>query len=247
MKYPDKYDLQKSMLTGMACALVVLAGLSACSSSDSTPAVNPANTTTVSGKISTDANPPPDGEPGVTVKGIYSDTDPANPSTTTAADGTFTLTVDTTKAVSIQISKSGYATLNFEKTTITAPITDADEDGYPTTTMVQQVINAALAPASIALADKSWFVVQVTDALGDDLGGVSIASNPAPDVEVYVDCDGSEAVGGATVACPPGSARGVMYLAYFDAAPGDISVMAIGETQVAPVRMGEISVFDFEQ
>ena len=250
MKYITNTYLQKITLTGITCALVLLAGLSGCSSSSSPAATTPTTppaTVTVSGKISTEANPLPGGEPGVTVQGFYSETDTTTPDITDA-DGMFTLTVDTSKAVSFQLSKATFATLNFAKETLTANITDADEDGYPTVVEVQPVIDQALGVNTTALQNKAWFVVSVTDGNDVEVNGVSITSNPAPDAEVYTACDGSESpANNATVApCAPDS-RGVMYLAYFDAAPGDITVTVGGETQTGPVRMGEITVFDFEQ
>ena len=246
MQYPKNKSLQKITVAGITCTLVLLTGLSGCSSSSSPAAstTTPA-TVTVSGKISTEANPLPGGEPGVTVQGFYSNTDTTTPDITDA-DGMFSITVDTTKAVSIQLSKAAYATLNFEKSTITAPINDANEDGYPTEVQVQQVIDLALAASTTPLANKAWFVVDVTDANDNEINNVSIASNPAPDVEVYALCDGTDSGLGVTNDAPCAD-RPIMYLAYFDAAPGDISVTVGGETQTGPVRMGQITVFDFEQ
>ena len=37
-----------------------------------------------------------------------------------------------------------------------------------------------------------------------------------------------------------------MYLAYYNAAVED-SVSAVGDTQIAPVRIGEVTFLDFEQ
>ena len=245
MKYAKVNYLQKITLTGITCTLVLLAGLSGCSSSSSSDSTTPPATVTVSGKISTEANPLPGGEPGVTVQGFYSDTDTTTPDITDA-NGIFAITVDTTKAVSLQLSKAAYATLNFAKVTLTANVTDANEDGYPTIVQVQQVIDLALAASTTPLANKAWFVVDVTDANDNEINGVSITSNPAPDVEVYALCDGTDSGGNVTTGAPCVD-RPIMYLAYFDAAPGDISVNVGAETQTGPVRMGQITVFDFEQ
>lgn len=235
----------------LACITGFVFILSACSS-DSDPAPAPINPTTpttvaVSGKINSEANPEPGpGEPDVMVKGFYSETDPTNPSTTTAADGTFTLNVDSTKAVSIQLSKAGFSTLNFPKETVTANVTDADEY-LPTVTEAQQVIDLALGASTTLLANKAWFVVDVKDMNDNEVNGVSISANPAPDVEVYTKCDGTDSLGNVTTGAPCPGDRPVMYLAYYDAAPGEVTVTVGADTETVPVRMGQISIADFEQ
>lgn len=241
MKYSKNTLIQRIIFTSIAGAMVLIAGLSGCSSSSSPAATN---TVAISGKIITTNSPV--GEAGVTVKGIYSDTDPANPSTTSAADGAYTLTVESGKAVSVQMSKPGLVTFNSQKVALTANITDGDED-IPTVLEAEAVIDLALGASTTPLANKAWFVVTITDAAGDELNGISISSIPAPDVEVYAACDGTDSLLNTTSGAPCNPERPVMYIAYFDAAPGDISVTAIGETQIAPVRMGEITVLDFEQ
>lgn len=227
----------------LACIFGSVFMLSACSSSSSDSGTAP-QTVAISGKVISQASPA--GEQGVQVKGFYSDSDPANPSTSTAADGTYSLTVEANKAVSVQMSKAGFATFNFQKVALTANITDGDEEMVDQD-LVQAVIDAALGGSTTLIQNKAWFVVTVTNANDNEIAGVSITASPAPDIEVYTECDGTESPGDFTTAnCNPGR-EGVQYIAYYDAAPGDITVTAIGQTQVVPVRMGEISVLDFEQ
>jgi len=243
MKYIKNNYLQNITVTGVTCSLVLLAGLSGCSSSSSPAPTTPTTpaTVTVKGTITSENNP----EPGVTVTGYYSDTD-TTASETTAADGTYTLTVVTTKAVSLQVAKNLLATLNFEKITLTANETGADQD-MPTAASAQQAIDLALGVNTEPLAGKAWFVVDVTNA-GGDVPGATISSNPDPDVEVYTLCDGTDSAPGTITIgpCAPGS-RAASYIAYFNAAPGDINVTVGGETQTAPVRVGEITILEFEQ
>ena len=220
--------------------------LSACSSDDAAQAIAD-EFVSISGQITSSANPVA-GEESVTVKGIYSDNNPLNPSTNSGPDGRYSLSVLKNTAVSVQMSKATFATFNFQKAALAVNITDGDED-LVTELEAQAVLDLALAASPQNLADKAWFVANVTDANGDDINAESFAVNPVPDVEVYLLCDGTDSTLNATsdAPCAPGE-RAVMYLAYYDAAPaGEVSVTAIGQTQVAPVRMGEITVFDFEQ
>jgi len=228
--------------------MALVAGLAGCSSSDSgtAPGTTP-STVTISGKISSDDNPAPAGEAGVAVRGIYTDTDPANTSTTTAADGTYSLTVEANKAVSVQLEKAGFAILNSQKVALTANVTDGDED-LVSDANAQIAIDLALGGNTTPLANKAWLAIDVTDALGAEVNGVSISATPAPDVEVYTECDGTDSLGNVTTGatCAPDRVS-VMYLAYYDTAPGDVTVTANGDTQIAPVRMGQITGLDFEQ
>ena len=224
--------------------MALVAGLAGCSSSDSgtTP-----NTVTISGKISSDVNPAPAGEGGVAVRGIYTDTDPGNTSTTSEADGTYSLTVEANKAVSVQLEKAGFAILNSQKVALTANVTDGDED-LVSDANAQIAIDLALGANTTLLANKAWLAIDVTDALGEEVNGVSISATPAPDVEVYTECDGTDSLGNVTTGAPCAPGRvSVMYLAYYDTAPGDVTVTANGDTQIAPVRMGQITGLDFEQ
>ena len=247
-RFTNKY-IERTAAVTVTCTLVLLAAASGCSSSSS-PAAPPPSTTpttvTVSGKINSTANPAPGaGEPGVTMTAIYSDTDPANPTTITSADGTYSVTVDTSKSFSLQMSKTDFTTFNFQRVTLTSNISDGDED-IITTDEAQTVINLALAPAAVPLADKAWVVVNITDASDNQVGGLGISTTPTPTVEIYTDCNGADSTGSATIG--PCVDRPVMYLAYYDTAPAsEVSVTAIGETQVVPARQGQVSVLDFEQ
>ena len=221
------------------------AWLAACGGSGGSPA-----TVTISGKVSTEANP--GGEAGVMVRGLYK-TGSSNP-TMTAADGTYTLTVEKERIVSIQFSKPGFITLN---TTNQAPNNDQigfDVDPYPTTAAVQMIIDIATGVSSIPIASKGWLIAEAIDGMGNELNGITFSSaffNPLLfplEAEVYTLCDGTDSGGIVTTGAPcPPPGRDIMYGAYFDAAvlPGSIDVNVPGQGKGAPVRLGEITVVNF--
>ena len=63
--------------------------------------------------------------------------------------------------------------------------------------------------------------------------------------EVYTNCNGTDSGGTATTGpCVP-DRQGTMYIAYFDS-PVEASVTVDSETQIAPIRMGEITVVEYE-
>ncbi len=202
-------------------------------------------TVTISGRVATEANP--GGEVGVTVKGFYS-TDPSIPSTMTAADGTYTLTVKKDNSVSIQFSKPGFITLNTESTPTGTNQIDFDFDPYPTTAAVQMIIDTATGVPSIPIASKGWLVAEANDVMDNELNGISFLSTVPPEAEVYTLCDGTGSGLMATTGAPcPPPERDIMYGAYFDAAvlPVEIDVSVPGDMKTAPIRLGEITFLDF--
>ena len=233
MRCTKNRQIKNKVITVFACVLGLAFALSGCSSSDSSTPVT-TTTVTVSGAVTSENIP----EEGVSVKGIYSATESTSP-VTTSATGTYTLTVDANRAVSIQFSKSGLVTLNSGKEALTANVTGAEVD-IPTTAQAQALIDAAF--GNIPLASVAWLAVSVEDANSDEVAGVTISSNA--DAQVYTDCNGNDIGATATIACPNDSRP--MYLAYYNA-PVEDSVSAVADTQIAPVRTGEVTFLDFEQ
>lgn len=188
---------QKIIVTAIGCLLGITFILSGCGGSSSTPAATtPTATITISGKVTSEEVTP---EANVMVKAFYSDTDPTNPSTMTATDGTYSLTVESNKAASVQWSKSGFVSFNTEKAAFSVNITDADLD-MPTPAQVQYVIDLAFGGNTTPLGNVAWLVVDVTNANGDDVNGVTISSNA--DAEVYPACDGTDSGGTVTTGAP---------------------------------------------
>ena len=195
---------------------------------------------TVSGTIS---NLNGTGESAVNVEGVY--TSPGgllNPSTTTDSSGNFSLSVLKGDPVYLQATKASFATINSQKGALDVNVSGLDI-GMPTEIEAQAVINTALGASTTLLANKSWLVVDIEDANGNEVSGQSVISTRTPAHEVYTDCDGTDSGNNVTFACPTRDAP--MYIAYFDATV-DSNIQVGTETQTAPLRMGEITALEFE-
>ena len=204
---------------------------------------SPAELVSVSGKVSDLSG---NGVAGVVVAGVYtSPDDQSNPSATSDTDGDFSLQVLKDNAVSLRATKDSFAPMNSARAPLSADLTDA-EIVLPTMAEAQSMIDTAFGAGTTPIQNKAWLIVEVTDADGDEVNGQAISSSiPAGD-EVYTNCDGSDSGDTVTTGAPcPGERASVMYIAYYDAAgAADISVAF--ETQVAPLRMGEITALEFE-
>ena len=234
------------MISKIAAPIIIASSLVLASCGGSGGGGGSTKTVTISGKVSTEANP--GGEAGMTVKGVYK-TGSSNPTTMTAADGTYTLTVEKERIVSIQFSKPGFITLNSNNQAPSNDQIDFDIDSYPTTAAVQMIIDTATGVPSIPIASKGWLIAEATDGMGNELNGITFLSAFVPlEAEVYTLCDGTDSGGIVTTGAPcPPPGRDIMYGAYFDAAvlPGSIDVSVPGDVKGAPVRLGEITFLDF--
>lgn len=247
MKCTNNRYTQKKVISVFAGVLALAFAISGCSSGGDTPAATtpPSSTTaTVSGTVKNLSNV---GEPGVAVEAVYTTPgDAGNVTTTTDTNGAFSLTVEKNRSVYVHTSKSGFVNENSEKGTL-----DADETGHeieiPTPAEMQAAITAAFeASGQIpTVVNHAWLIVEIKDANDNEVGNAGISSVPTPAGEVYVDCDGTDSLGLATIACPGGRVS-TMYIAYFDAT-ADVSVQAVGDTKTAPVIMGELTVLEFVQ
>ena len=181
---------------------------------------------------------------GVDIEGVY--TDPGgllNPTTKSATTtGIFTLPVIKGDTFYLRSTISGYATVNSAKGALSANEAGV-EIGIPTESEAQSVIDAAYG-AGTALETKAWLVVDVSDAAGE-VNNETIGVSIPLDHEVYTNCDGSDSGATATVACLP-DRQGPMYIASFISTT-EAQVTVGTETQTAPLRMGEITVLEFEQ
>lgn len=231
----------KNILLVSAISSVLI--LSACSSDDAAQIIAD-EFVNVSGQITNISDV---AESGVAIEGVY--TDPGgllDPTTTSDANGNFTLSVIKGDSFYLRSTKSTFATVNTARTTLSVAETGV-ELGIPTTVEAQGVIDAALGASTTPIVNKAWLVVDVADATGTELNAVAISSIPGPIVVVYTKCDGTDSGGNVTADAPCIPDRsGPMYIAYFDTAV-EASVTVGSETQTAPVRMGEITVLEFEQ
>ena len=216
--------------------------LSACSSDDVAQLLAD-ETVTVSGTISRGAGP----EAGATVKAFYRNIAIPTVTTTTAADGSFTVTVLKNTPVSLQVSGANMVTLNsgYESS-------DVDLTGYDieviTVTDVDAVINQAF-PGNTLGGGQSWLALNVWDATDTEIGGATITTtaNPLNMIDdAALNCDGTDSTGVTTIACP--ARGGPMYLGYFSA-DTEVTVAVTGSTdqQIAPVRVGEVTFLEFIQ
>jgi hypothetical protein len=197
---------------------------------------------TISGKIS---NLNDTGEPGVVVEGVYSSPgDVLNPTVATDSSGNFSLQVLKNDAVFLRATKDSFATINSAKAPLNANVSGLDI-GMPTGDEAQSVIDTAFSPATTLLENKAWLVVDIEDANGDEVIGQTITSTISPADEVYTECDGTDNSATATTGPCPSGRPSPMYIAYFDAA-GEANITVGSETQLAPIRMGEITYLEFE-
>jgi len=170
-----------------------------------------------------------------------------NPSTTTGSDGGFTLPVLKNTAVSVQVSKAGFVTLNSAIETLNLDISGFDVE-VPTTMEVDSAIFNAFA-AAIAIPGQAWLAVNVVDSLTDeDVAGITISVTGAAGTFVYTDCDGIGTPSPVTVVdVNPCNRGGPMYFAYFDTDSAEVTVSDGVTQQLAPVRRGEVTFLEFEQ
>ena len=225
--------------------------LSACSSSDDVAQFIADEFVTVSGKTTNlDATPLSD----VAIEGVYIEPGGlVNPKDSSKVDGSFALTVIKDDVFYLRATKSTYATINTARVTLSANEAGL-ELSIPTVIEAQEVITLAFTATQVPLfkdADKAWFVVDVSDANGE-VAGALILPLPVPDAWVYTDCDGAVSVNNnQTIAsCPNDDRTGPMYIAYYNSPapePAEILVTVDGKTQSAPIRLGEITVLEFEQ
>ena len=213
--------------------------LSSCSS-DEVEALIKDETVNVSGTVSSASA----GLGGVKVKGIYSDNDVLNPETTTATDGTFTLTVLKDIAVSLQASASNYVTLNSEKTKLSVDETGLDIE-LPTSTDAEAAINQVFPGQTIV--GSAWLVVNVVNSSDVEVGGVAISTTGTPTDTAATNCDGTDSNGNITIASCSPDRDGPMYFAYFDTESAEVTVTAGADSQLAPVRRGEVTFLEFVQ
>ena len=232
----------------LGCIASLIFTLSACSSDDVAQAINQVitdETITVSGTITRGVNP----EAGATVKGFYRNTAIPPATTTTQADGTYTLTVLKDTPVSLQISGSNMATLNSAYESSSVNLTGYDQE-VVTEADVDTVIGLAFPGVTMA-GGQAWLAVTVMDNAGNDIDGAVITTTPSPlnmIDEAAVNCDGTDSNGVTTIGnCNP-SREGPMYLAYFSA-DAEVTVAVTGSTdqQIAPVRAGEVTGLEFVQ
>lgn len=226
--------------------LFILAGCSSSSDNDNVQTFVD-NLIAVSGTISNVSDVP---EPGVQVEAIYVNPgDPDNSKTTTDTFGNFRLLdVEKNLAFYLRATKTTFATINSAKASLSFDVSGL-EIGIPTEAEALQIITAAFAPSMPDFASNAWLVVDIVDAITDEeLNGKSVSSSTTPSDEIYTLCDGSDSALNVTTdapCVPPDERQGPMYIAYFGA-DAEINVTVDGVTQIAPIKVGEVTYLEFE-
>ena len=114
----------------------------------------------------------------------------------------------------------------------------------PTIIQAQAIITLVFTAPTPDLTEKAWLVVDVvTAANGDEIAGQTITLSSPPAEEAYPDCFGAPGAPSTVAGCLDRPTP--MYMAYYDAST-EIAVTVGGKTQTAPIRMGEITVLEFE-
>lgn len=249
MKCTSNRYTQKKVITVFACVLTLAFAFSGCGGGGGSTATTPPASTTVNitGKTIIDDDPlTPLAD--VTIKGFYSDTDTTS-SVTSATDGSFTLPVEINKAVSAQTSKPPtYATLNLAKRAFPASI-NAGNIELVTVSDVNLAIEFAFGEG-ITLNGFAWLAVDVVnEATGDDVAGVTITVTGAAPVALgYLDCSGLNASQTETVVdLNPCENRAAAYIAYFDVESTEVTISDGLDSEIIPVRRGQVSFHEFEQ
>jgi len=229
---------------------LVLSGCGSSSNPTPTPApvVPPAATVAVSGMIGLNGT----ATEGVTVTSMLvttAATDDVQSTTTSDANGDYTLTILSDTDTYFELSGTDLATINTQFMQFPQDTAGLDY-GVVSATDVEAVIDAAFGGMALDLADKAWFALNIVDANGDEIDAVTITSVPGVVGGGALNCDGSLTGANITAAQPPceGERGGPMFLAYFDS-DAEITVTVTGNAGdvVAPVRVGEATFFEIEQ
>jgi hypothetical protein len=238
MKFSNLHNNSTYILAG---AIGLVLALSACSSDDAQEIVDDLiGDVTVSGKITSSANP--SGEEGVSAKGIYGSVLGETSPVTTDANGMYSLVVLKDTPVSLQASKTGFVTLNSAKVSLST-----NEDNFDV-----EMVSISDADAAInqvfpgqTLAGSAWLAVNVVDSNDVDVPGITITSGSTN--VVYTDCTGADSTQSVTVVDQsPCNRPGPMYFAYFNT-DDEVTVTAGSDSQLAPVRVGQVTFLEFVQ
>ncbi|MBT8134477.1 MAG: hypothetical protein KJO03_08200 [Gammaproteobacteria bacterium] len=232
--------MRNIILVGALGAAAILSGCGG--SSDDTAQFVPQEFVSISGKIS---NLNDTGEPDIFVEGVYSSPgDSLNPTTSTDSSGNFSLDVLKGDAVFLRATKDSFATINSAKSALNVNVSGLDI-GMPTGDEAQSVIDTAFGADTTPLENVAWLVVDIEDENGDEVSGQTITSTVSPADELYTECDGTDSGLTATTGPCPSGRQSPMYIAYFNAAV-EANITVGSETQLAPIRMGEITYLEYE-
>lgn len=167
--------------------------------------------------------------------------------TDTDAAGSYTATIILGVSTHFTFDKLGYAVLNTQYRAFSENTSGLDFE-VVLAADAETVIDIAFDGMGLDLADKAWLAIDVQDASGDDVAGVTITPDSSPNGGGTLNCDGTLS-GGNTTADPAcvSDRTGPMYLAYYDA-DTEITIAISGSSAIsAPVRLGAVTFIVVEQ
>jgi 5-hydroxyisourate hydrolase-like protein (transthyretin family) len=187
----EVHTMKKIVTRVLVLGMFVLLTLVGCGGGgdDSTP--TPATGLTITGVVNdpTGASNVPIAGATVTLRKAADNSSLAT--TSTAANGSYTLTnVPASTDVYVNTSKASYASMNTEVMNFTANLTGKDVIIVPATLMKGLIdqINGSVGGASWSdpfYTGKSWFAMSIRDATRNSVPGVSVAAAPVGPAIVY--------------------------------------------------------------
>jgi len=223
----------------VCCAALLVVG---CGSDSDDGSFKPPTGTTVdlSGAVTT--GPLPLADVDVTLFQAGSPDTPVSMATTNSA-GLYTVAVLSDTPVSRSYDVAGFAVQNTLYQAFTTDTGGLDVD-LTTDTVANSFIETAFPGLGFELVDKAWLAISIVDSDGEELGGITLTTDPGVENGGALDCDGLYSGSDTTIACEPARIA-PMYLAYFDA-DAEIGISASDGAIIfsgsAPVRVGELTV-----
>jgi hypothetical protein len=239
----SQWQLRGATIFVVACfALATIIGSGGDDNSAGDPTFGANNTVDLSGTLDASGT----GFSGVAIKAFLVTAptmDSEQASATSNTSGQYSITVLRNTDTYLELSSAGYATQNSRFGSFDQDAGGLDFGMIPEND-AEAVIDAAFGGMALNLADKAWLAVNVEDANGNEVDGVSVTTVPARAGGGALKCDGSLTGSDITAAAPACNPErgGPMYLAYYDANT-EVAISATGSSDapIAPVRVGEIT------
>ncbi|MBT8120144.1 MAG: hypothetical protein KJN89_10550 [Gammaproteobacteria bacterium] len=183
-------------------------------------------------------------EAAVNIEGVY-DTpgEPSNPTTTSDANGDFSLQLKENESFYLRASKNGLVSIISSEMNLSSDKADIIFQ-MPTETEAQDIINTAFS-FTPQLFNHAWLLVNVTTSAGDEANSYPVILSAIPAGAVYTSCDGTDSGLIETTGAPCSTDRPApMYIAYYDTS-GNITATVGDESQNISIRIGEIAEIKF--
>jgi hypothetical protein len=236
-------NMKKIFLISVFSSLLILSGCSSGGGGDAAQNVVKNATVSISGTLIDASASPSAPLAGVKVEGIYTGSLPGS-SDTTDASGSYSVTMLKKTDFYLRASISSYLTINSAIKNLATNDTGNDID-LPTTTDANMFVSTVFNSPGKTIAGSAWLVVDVVDANGSPVPGVSVVVDITPDNDEYPDCSGLPSGGSATANCPSGS-EAPSYMAEYGTI-GKVTVTVNGVQQQGFLATDEALYMEFEQ